>query len=208
MKIILYSLLLFQIVSSKQIIFSNGRYENNWYEDKSTCITSTTGKYDNQFILYTQMETDSYLSLHHDTPIPFSSYKTFSFGLLWEDQFCNLRLSIAFENRQKGILIENIQFEPPILQHSKWNRIVVNISSIVTNETSFDTIRIQKIDRKDTTLFMNDFQLTTEDILPGIYEYQLLSSENQLDSNEKETNGTSSYGYIFYCLLLFIYIFL
>ena len=83
------------------LIFSNGKYHNNWYEKDSTCYSSTTGLYDQRYILFAQMPSNSYLQLHSDKYINCESYKSLSFALLWEDEFCNLRIKIEFGNSTK-----------------------------------------------------------------------------------------------------------
>ena len=196
-KQILFFVFILQLVSSQHVIFSNGKYDNNWYQYQSTCSSSTTGKYDNQFILYTQMNTDSILSLHCDIPVSLTSFSTFSFGLLWEDQFCNLRIAIELGNSQES-LFEKVSFQPIVLQSSKWNRIVVNVTSLPFD--SIDTIRIIKKDRKDSSLYFNDFILSSNDIQPGVYEYTI-SSSNSLHS-ENETSGCSSLSFVLLCIII------
>ncbi|EDR23706.1 hypothetical protein EDI_167550 [Entamoeba dispar SAW760] len=160
-------------------VFSNGTFRNNWYEKESSCYASQTGQYNGQYILYTQMARDKFLNLYSDTPIKDYNYLTFAVN--WEDQYCNLRIGVELGTDK---CLTAFNFKPDVLEPQKWNRVVVDISSL--NSKDINTIRINKNDLRDTNIMFNDFMFTNEPLPAGVFEYpkvQTSSEESKLEDS-------------------------
>ncbi|EKE42574.1 hypothetical protein ENUP19_0018G0054 [Entamoeba nuttalli] len=178
-------------------VFSDGVFKNNWYEKDSSCFASQTGKYDGRYILYTQMATSSFLNLHGDKPIIAKNYKYLTFALNWEDQFCNLRITVELGSHW----LKTLEFQPEVLEPQKWNRVVVDITSL--GDTDVDTIRITKNDQKDTNVMFNDFIFTNDEPEGGVFSYEQLSSSIPLDDSEINSSMP-----VFILLLGMVFLFL
>ncbi|EKE42587.1 hypothetical protein ENUP19_0083G0010 [Entamoeba nuttalli] len=162
-------------------IFSNGTFRNNWYEKGSSCYASQTSQYNGQYILYTQMARDKFLNLYSDTPI--KDYNFLTFAINWEDQYCTLRIGV--ELGTEGYLT-SFSFKPDVLEPQKWNRVVVDISSLYSKD--IDTIRVNKNDLRDTNIMFNDIMFTNEPLPAGVFEYPKLQTSSE-DSELKDSSA-------------------
>ncbi|ELP85839.1 hypothetical protein EIN_282100 [Entamoeba invadens IP1] len=153
--------------------FTDGQFKSGWYEKGSTCFTSTTGKYDGRYILYTQMSSGSYLQINVDKAVNATKYATLTFAMIWEDVYDNLRMSVAVGTSN---YVADVKYEPIVLEPAKWNRITVNLTALALQ--NIDTIKITKDDNKDTNVMFNDFVFTNEEVEAGVFEYPKIGDES------------------------------